>query len=312
MAGISRKSYIAAAVCLALVTAALVYVYMSRIERAASAPVQVVTAAESIAPETLIKPEMLKTQKLPKSKVPPGAYTNTEPLVGKTVALTQIEQGAPIAQGMVGPAHRLSYRVPPFMRAVTVALDPIIGVGGFIKPGDRVDVVATFTVDKGSIAKTVLQDVELLATGSQLVAQEVEPETGKEAKSQAVPNATLAVMPSDAEKLILAEARGKLRLTLRGADDTSYTVSKGITSRALLGPVPPDVAERAEPSAAAPSTKVATTKKASQPVAGGPLPGTWVGGFGPPEPVAPIPPPVLGKTIQVIRGSQVEETVVPK
>jgi pilus assembly protein CpaB len=193
--------------------------------------------------------------------------------------------------------------VPAFMRAVTVALDPIIGVGGFLKPGDHVDVVATFEVNDGTVTKTVLQNVELLATGSEVTAEEINPKTGRMTGSKAQPNATLAVLPTDAEKLILAESKGKLRLTLRRPDDVSFTRMKGVTGRDVIGVVPPDAPEK-------PVDNL--------------LQATLAGSVGQPvavqQPTAPAPAapakagskPAAGKRIQIIRGAEVEETVVPE
>lgn len=294
---IPRRRVIAAALCLALVTAGLVYVYMRNLERQAQVAVLAAAAKQEIASGTIVSADMVEMREFSASMLPPAAAVNVESVVGM-IALEPIEVDAPISRRQVGPAHRLAYRVPPLMRAVTVALDPIIGVGGFIKPGDHVDVVATFNVNNGTVAKTVLQDVELLATGSQLVAKEVEPETGREAKPQTIPNATLAVTPYDAEKLILAENRGKLRLTLRGADDRSFVSSKGTTSRAVMGLVPPDVPEKPRASAAA-------RPQAAQ----GPAPALpWQ--IGPISAAGTALGSESGKRIQVVRGTELEETVV--
>lgn len=297
-----RKRVIAAAICLGIVTAALAYVYFKGLERKAHAEVPVVTAKTDIATGTIVNAGMVEMKEFPADLLPPAPATQQEAVVGM-VALTPIKAGSPISQKQVAPKHRLSHIVPPLMRAVTVALDPITGVAGFLKPGDRVDVLATFKVDKGAITKTVLQNVELLATGSEVVAEEIDPETGKPAKSKEYPNATLAVLPSDAEKLILAESRGTLRLTLRGAEDTSYVRTKGVTSRSVIGFVPPDVPEQK------PAATSAQRPPAPRPVERpAPLP-EWIGPLPAPN-VQPIPEPV--KKVQVVRGTKLEETVIPE
>jgi len=291
-----RRRIIAAAICLGIVTAGLVYIYLSRQTQQAHAQVQAVAAKRDIVSGTIVDAGMVEIQTFPADALPRAAAVNEESVVGMVV-ISPIKAGEPISRTQVAPKYRLSHIVPPFMRAVTVALDPIIGVAGFLKPGDHVDVVATFDVNEGTVTKTVLQNVELLATGSEVVAEEIDPETGKPAKPKQQPNATLAVMPTDAEKLILAESKGKLRLTLRGADDISIVHSRGVTGRSVVGIVPPDVPEKAKPSASAPRA-----------VAREPAPLPWQ--------ITPLPGTELtaqsGKRVQVIRGSKLEETYVPE
>ena len=296
MAQMPRRRVIALAVCLGIATAALVVVYLNKQARLAQVSAQAVAARQDIVSGAIIKRGMVEIRTFPRNALPPGAADKLESVVDM-VALQQIEAGKPISQNQVGPTHRLAYRVPPLMRAVTVALDPIIGVGGFIRPGDRVDVIATFTVGSGAVTKTVLQNVELLATGKEVVATEIEPETGKESKPTEIPNATLAVWPMDAEKLVLADSRGKLRLALRGAEDTSFISTRGVTSRSVVGVVPPDVPEK----------RPVAQRAAAAPSASGPgIPwqiGSLPGGAAIPE---------AGKKIQVVRGTKVEETIVPE
>jgi pilus assembly protein CpaB len=124
------------------------------------------------------------------------------------------------------------------MRAVTVAVDPVSGVGGYLKPGDHVDVVATFRtfgIDREAVARTVLQDVQLLALGSQIEKERLRKDGAKPSFSSGKDTATLLVTPAEAERLALAEAEGKLRLALRSAGDIARVDSKGITSAAVIG-----------------------------------------------------------------------------
>ncbi|MDI6829375.1 MAG: Flp pilus assembly protein CpaB [Armatimonadota bacterium] len=301
-----RNRILAAALCLAAVAAVLVYAYMSRLSDETRQPVAVVAASEDIPARTIITKEMVKLSDFPRKLVPPNAAVSVDSVVGK-VALQMIREGNPISMNQLaarGAALGLSYAVPPLMRAVTVALDPIIGVAGFLKPGDHVDVVATFDVNDGTVTKTVLQDVELLAIGSQVVEGEIDPGTGKPAKPQTYPNATLAVTPQDAEKLILAESKGKLRLTLRYYGDQAKVISKGITSRQLIGYVPPDVPE-----------KTSSASSVRQTVASRPSPPPIVRETPPIYGIPPLTTQAVaqeeaGKKVQVVRGTKIEEVAV--
>lgn len=301
-----RNRVLAAALCLAAVAAILVYAYMSRLSDESRQPVAVVAASKDIPARTIITQDMVRVNDFPRKLIPPNAAVSIDSVVGK-VALQTIKEGNPISMNQLAPrgaALGLSYAVPPLMRAVTVALDPIIGVAGFLKPGDHVDVVATFDVNDGTITKTVLQDVELLAIGSQVVEGEIDPGTGKPAKPQTQPNATLAVTPQDAEKLILAESKGKLRLTLRYYGDQAKVISKGITSRQLIGYVPPDVPEK--------TSSTVTVR----PAVSRPSPPPIVRESPPIYSIPPLPTTQTtvqeepGKKVQVVRGTKIEEVVV--
>jgi Flp pilus assembly protein CpaB len=210
------------------------------------------------------------------------------------------------------------------MRAVSVGLDPVVGVAGFIRPGDHVDVIATFTIGEGTVTKTILQDVELLATGTQASVRESGRGGNDTAKSSDQPNATLLVLPTQAERLVLADEKGKIRLSLRRADDKAFAKTIGATGRAVIGPVPPDAPENRELAAklfqpltrqpdmnsildkfrhsAVPPRPVYTpqirTVQAIKPATS--------------KPVATSAKPMPEKHIQIIRGTKVEDVVVPE
>ena len=293
MRQITKGKVLALALVLAAVTAFLVYYYLAKQDRMARLNSPIVVAAKEIPRGTVISEEMLRVASVPRDAVQPGTATATEMVVGR-VANDRFGEGEPMSMEGTLPRNRLSYVIPPLMRAVTVALDPIIGVGGFLKPGDHVDVVATFNINDGTVTKTVLQDVELLATGAELIADD---SGGKDAKPTTQPNATLAVLPMDAEKLILAESKGKLRLTLRRPDDVSFVATRGVTGRSLIGSVPADSPQPR--SSYSPMPYQPTPALASAPAS--------------PPTMAPQPLPLpvkLEKTVMVIRGTKVEEAVV--
>ena len=304
MRQITKGKVLAAALVLAGITGVLVYWFFANQAKVAQAHLQVVVAAQEIPRNAVITGEMLRTATMQQDAIQPGTATTPEMVIGR-IANDQFESGEPILVDATLAGNRFANRIPPFMRAVTVALDPIIGVAGFLQPGDHVDVVATFMLNNGTVTKTVLQDVELLATGAQVVAGDLSgvervlksPNENKGEKPQAQPNATLAVLPTDAEKLILAESKGKLRLTLRRPSDISFVQTRGVTGRAVIGPVPPDVPQ---PGQAASTVRYAP----ASPMASAPSSAMY------PQPL-PLPAPVRAeKTVMVIRGTKVEEAVV--
>lgn len=260
----------------------------------ASTETQVVAAASNVPSGTVLTADKLQIRSFPTNALPPGAAVSKETVVGK-VAQTDIKAGQPISANNLVAKDRMSYVIPKYMRAVTVGLDPVIGVGGFLKPGDRVDVIATFEMNSNSYAKTVLQNVTLLAIGAQ--SEEGGNVSADKVTSRAQPTATLAVTPTDAEKLILADAKGKLRLALRSSEDMAITPRKPVSAQAVMG-----VAQ-------APQTQTARP----------PQPTLSYGPVMPPAPVSfgsdslPRMAPAAvstGKTIMIVRGTATEEAVV--
>jgi pilus assembly protein CpaB len=245
---LTRTSIVLASLCVGLLAALLTYQYLAREQARTNRLTQelpVVVTTKPIAARTIIEPSAVTVISMEAGKMPADSISSLDEVVGQ-VSLSYLSENEPVTRSAVArrtAALGLAYSVPVGQRAVAVALDPIIGVAGFLMPGDRVDVVATFTVDKLKVTKTVLQDVTLLSIGV-----EVSPEEGKgaaadkAARPKEQPNATLAVTPEQAEKLILAEAWGKLRLTLRPADDRAIVSLTGIRSDVLIGTRPPAAA----------------------------------------------------------------------
>lgn len=122
----------------------------------------------------------------------------------------------------------LTATLPPGMRALTIGVNEVVGVGGFVKPGDTVDILGTFEDRSGNEAytKTVLQDVEVLA-----IEQDMEVKDDTTAK--VATNVTLSLSLQDAERLTLAEETGRLRLALRPMLDSTKDV-KGVSLSQLV------------------------------------------------------------------------------
>jgi len=233
-----------AALCAGALAALLSYHFLSREGLQAAemtTPVPVVVATEELPARTVIEPSMISEKTMPVATLPGNCANSVREVVGR-VTLTALAVDEPIQRTAISAqtaALGLAYVVPDGMRAVTVALDSIIGVAGFLKPGDHVDVVATFDLDGlngAAVTKTVLQDIELLAIGAEVLPEEVGKPLGERAaRPREQPNATLAVTPEDAEKLILAESKGRLRLALRRAGDGAKLWLSGVSSGTLAG-----------------------------------------------------------------------------
>ncbi len=291
----TRRLAIVIAVVCGLLAALLTYFYLSKLQHQATPieaakNVELVTPLRDITAGTVIRSEMLGTVEVLQDEAAGDVVRSAAQISGQ-VSLVDLPVGQPIKFSQVQAPTQLSYRVPEGMRAVTVAIDPVAGVAGFLKPGDRVDVIATFEVGKVMITRTILQNVELLAIGTTAVST-IPPKPaaeGKEAEVKAAekeqPNATLAVDPEQAQNLILSDARGKLRLALRPKFEEQY-IALGVTDTAKV------IGEEFEKALAA-----------EEP----PKPGA-------PE-VAPQPGATLireprGPAVEVIRGTQRETVII--
>ncbi len=302
MSKLARRATVLAALGAGVAAALLAYLLLSReTSRAAerTPPVAVVVAVQEIPPRTVIDPTMVTETRQPVGTLPENCASSLREVVGK-VTVRALAEDEPVQREAIAAQTAslgLSYVVPEGMRAVTVAVDSISGVAGFLKAGDHVDVVATFDVSlydnsRPATTKTVLQDVELIAIGSDVRPEDVgKPRSGRDAKPKEQPNATLAVTPEDAEKLILAESKGKLRLTLRRSGDDIRVALAGARSDALVG---------AARSVAAP----ARAAKSAPPAVSYMPP--WMLG-GPARTAASSPaakPRKSADTVETIRGSQ--------
>lgn len=208
-----------------------------------AATVSTVVAVQDIPARTTITQAMLEVRRVAPGQVPADAATAISDLVGK-VATAPISAGSPLTNGLIvtrGIEMGLAYTMPNLHRAMTIALDPVSAVAGFVKPGDHVDVLATFNIgNRQSVTRLVLQNVTVLATGSQSLSSRPPDNSAGTAQegsqdSSALSNATLMVSPDQAQTLALAIARGKMQLLLRPADDTSVSTPTPMPSAAVTG-----------------------------------------------------------------------------
>ena len=245
MAARPKALYIfgAAAIAIAALAAYLLYNYLKGEEQRVSeavATVPIVAANTEIPVGGAINVTQVKTVAWPKASVPQGALSSTDQANGR-VAIQTFMPGDPIVEAKLMPKEGapfsiLTYKIPEGHRAMTVSVDQVSGVAGFLNPGNIVDVVLIASPPGSSqqISKIVLQNMSILAIG-QIVEQ-------KEGKPVTVPTVTMDVTPEDAEKLAIASTQGRLQLVLRRVGDkevaktTGATVTKVMTG-AAVGPI---------------------------------------------------------------------------
>ena len=193
------------------------YIERQRLSVAASqGDTPIVVAKLDIQPGTQLQLSDFTTVDWPRSTIPRHSHTDAKALVGR-VSSTQLIAGLPVLEHMLAPpgaAPGLPALVPQDYQAMTVKVDEFKGVAGFIKPGDTVDVVATFSVKRtqsgGSetVTRTILRNMSVCAVGDK-----VQPDENNQ--PMLVRSVTLLVKPLQAQKLSLASTRGTIALTLR-------------------------------------------------------------------------------------------------
>lgn len=204
-----------AAILLGILAAGATYQYVRNVtvtssKAAMARTARVVVAKKQIPAYTAITQDMVYQKEVAESSVEPGA-ASLEEVIG-SITKQEIVQGRQVVRSMLfdkREAAGLAFSIPAGKRAVTIRVNEVIGVGGFVKPGDRVDILGTFKSDVSSVdmTTTVLRNIEVLA-----VAQEMDEKDRNKARVAA--SVTLAVTPAEAEKLVLAEELGSLRLAL--------------------------------------------------------------------------------------------------
>lgn len=217
------------ALSLGLISAFLTYNYLTGLTAVQDAEmVDVVVALTKIPANTEIRANMLAWKKIPKEALHLDAVQNLQDAQGRITA-NDIFAGEQVLWSRLlpkGTVPGLSYNIPEDKRAVTVAVNEVIGVAGFIKPGDKVDVIATFAFDPPQ-STTILQNVTVLA-----IAQEMQSDAEQKAKLST--SVTFALSPSQAERLVLAESLGEIRLALRPPQAVGIASAKGTTAHDIV------------------------------------------------------------------------------
>lgn len=160
-----------------------------------------------------------------------GTFSNIDEVAGRGL-MARVAENEPITAGKLaaaGAGAGLPPVIKPGMRAMSVKVNDVVGVAGFVVPGAHVDVLVTLRDEKASTTRVVVSDVEVLTAGTRSDA-----ETKKE---KATPNTvvTLMVSPTDAERIALASTDGQIMLALRNPLDTEATQTRGIRTSDLTG-----------------------------------------------------------------------------
>jgi pilus assembly protein CpaB len=182
-----------------------------------------------------------------------GSFSELKPILdrGLVAAVGENEPFTETKLAPIGSGAGLPPSIPPGMRAMSVKVDEVIGVAGFVVPGTRVDLVVTLRgtgQTEESMSRTVASNVLVLTAGTKF-----DQEQAKDGKAQPSTVVTLAVSPSDAERVALASSEGKISLALRNPLDVTPTETAGVRVTALrlgMGSAPPPEPVKVKPTAA--------------------------------------------------------------
>jgi pilus assembly protein CpaB len=212
------------------------YNYTQKPGRTVSIPTRpVIVAASDLDIGAELRAEDLRVVEWPANGVPKDAFSDAAEVIGRGIIYPVIEN-EPILPNKLASKEAgagLPPAIPPGMRAVSVRVNEVIGVAGYVLPGTRVDVVATVspTDQKADMtSKVILTNVQVLAAGTK-----IERDGTDKNKPMPVSVVTLLVNPDEAERLTLASSEGKIQLALRNPLDTAIISTTGVRQSALLG-----------------------------------------------------------------------------
>ena len=249
--------------------------------------VDVVVAAHPLPLGTRLTTDHVKLVKWPADAQLPGAFSKLEDVVNRGL-ISDAGENEPLTAARLAPLEAgagLPPSIPPGMRAVSVKVNEVIGVAGFVVPGTRVDVMVTLAnrqaAQQESVTRVVVSNAQVLTAGTRY-----DQENAKDGKPIPSTVVTLLVSPEDGERIALAASEGQIMLTLRNPLDTSPTTTSGVRTGGLMG----------QPAAAPVEKKTRVARTQAQASAVQPQPAA-----------APAPKPY---TVEAIRGAKrTEETV---
>ncbi len=291
------------AVLCGIVGVMLITRYLSSVQAFTKDLGNVVVARQEIPLGEKITADHLALAPIPNGSAPEGVFRKMEDVIGR-VSITPIGIRETITNMKLAPAGTgggLSAVIPEGYRAMTVKVDDVVGVSGFIMPGSFVDVVAIIVpvagqgsdATQGPISKIVLQSIKVLASGPKIDS----PDNQREPTT--VKAVTLQVTPEQAEKLVLAANEGKLQLVMRNYGDQEDAQTKGANKSSLLN------GDSYVPQPAAPSQKAEEAKPAVKRTA--PVRRIAVA----PREDKPVVQPVSRNSVELIEGAKRREIDMP-
>ena len=200
----------------AIIAGGATYLVARRLQPPPAGPnmISIVAAAKDLLPGVPLTAQDLTTIAWPENVTLPGSMRKPEDVIGRPL-MVSVSAKQPLVQrdlAAPGSGYGLSGKIPEGMRATAIRSNEIVGVAGFLFPGSHVDVIATYSSSSGVITNTVLQDVEVISTGTSI-------EPDPQGKPQTVNVVTLLLTPEDSQKILLASSQGTIQFVLRSGVD---------------------------------------------------------------------------------------------
>ena len=193
----------------------------------------IVVSAKNLPNGSRVTDKDVKLAAWPSQSPVPGAFSTTKDVLNRGLVAAVLEN-EPLTESKLAPLESgagLPPSIPPGMRAVSVRVDDVVGVAGFVAPGTRVDVVVTLRGQgqDETMSRTVVGNVLVLTAGTRIDQRQAK--DGQPTPSSVV---TLAVTPSDGERIALASSEGRITLALRNPLDVVPTDTPGIKVTRLM------------------------------------------------------------------------------
>lgn len=249
----------------------------------------VVVAAQAMPVGTQLTKDSVKLVPWPARSPLPDGFSSIDNVLDRGL-VDGVVENEPILARKLAPIEAgagLPPSIPPGMRAISVKVNEVVGVAGFVVPGTRVDVLAIVRQRDDSVSKIVVHNAQVLTAGTRYDQEQAVKKDAKPVQSTVV---TLLVTPDDAQRVALAQTEGRVLLALRNPLDAELAETRAVGTAGLLGALP------AAPAAGAPTVK----KVAAKPVVPAPVP-------------AVAPPPTEPKkpyTVEAIRAAKRTQEVV--
>src|SRR6187401_512241 len=229
------------AVVLAAVASLGMYRIVSRMPAAQAAEMKtvgVIVAQHPLKLGTRITADHVKLVQWPANAPVANSFSKVEDVLNRGL-ISAVDENEPLTSAKLAALEAgagLPPSIPPGMRALSVKVNEVVGVAGFVVPGTRVDVMVTLTgrqQQQESVTRVVVSNAQVLTAGTKF-----DQEKAKEGTPIPSTVVTLLVSPEDGERVALAASEGQIMLALRNPLDTAQTMTTGVRTTALLGGQP--------------------------------------------------------------------------